>query len=60
MKVLTSITIVLTIPTIIGGLWGMNVPVPFGQNDNGFWITNALTVIISIVVIYWIKNKDYL
>ncbi len=60
MKVLTSITIVLMIPTIIGGLWGMNVPVPFGQDNNGFWITNILTVIISGVVIYWFKKKDYL
>ena len=29
MKVLASVTIILTIPSIIFGLWGSNVPVPF-------------------------------
>lgn len=28
MKILTSLTIVLTIPTIIGGIYGMNVKLP--------------------------------
>lgn len=58
MKVLTSITIVLTIPTIIGGLWGMNVPVPFATHPNGFWITNGFVVVISAVTIYWLKKRD--
>ncbi|MBG9980347.1 magnesium transporter CorA family protein [Facklamia lactis] len=60
MKVLTSITIVLTIPTIIGGVWGMNVPVPFEHNEWGFAITVILTVVISVVVLIWLKKKGYL
>ena len=36
MKVLTSITIVLTIPTIIGGIWGMNLALPFEGSPYGF------------------------
>ncbi len=59
MKVLTSITIVLTIPTIMAGFWGMNVNLPFGNHPAGFWITAILTVIICIVTIYWLKKKDY-
>lgn len=30
---LTSITIFLTVPTIVGGLFGMNVPLPFQDNQ---------------------------
>jgi magnesium transporter len=34
MKTLTIITILLAIPTMIAGFWGMNMPVPF-QAFNG-------------------------
>ena len=34
MKVLTSLTIILTIPTIVGGIYGMNVRLPF---ENAYW-----------------------
>lgn len=37
MKVLTSLTALLSIPTIIASLWGMNVPVPFENQSWGFW-----------------------
>ncbi|MGX7108038.1 magnesium transporter CorA family protein [Facklamia miroungae] len=60
MKILTSITIILTIPTIIGGLWGMNVPVPFQEYGGGFIITTLLSILISIIVAIWLKSKDYL
>lgn len=59
MKVLTSLTIILTIPTIIGGLWGMNVPVPFEENPFGFTILILLTIIVSIITLFWLKKKDY-
>ena len=35
MKLLTSITIMLTIPTLFASLWGMNVPVPFQNSPSG-------------------------
>ena len=38
MKTLTSITIILAIPTLIASLWGMNVVVPFQNNPWGFAI----------------------
>lgn len=60
MKVLTSITIILTIPTIIAGIWGMNVPVPWGKNPYGFLILILLNVILMIITLLWLKNKDLL
>ena len=38
MKLLAAVTIILTVPTIVSSLWGMNVPVPFEHNPFGFWI----------------------
>lgn len=39
---LTSIAIFLAIPTVIGGLWGMNVAVPFQHNKYAFLIMLAV------------------
>ncbi len=57
MKVLTVITMILTIPTIMASLWGMNVSVPFSQNPYGFWIVVALSVAASCVVGIVMKMK---
>ena len=57
MKFLAAITIIMSIPTMIGGLWGMNVPVPYKENPYGFLIVVALSVIISIVVVFYFRKK---
>lgn len=46
-KRLTSIAIFLAIPTVIGGLWGMNVAVPFASNQYAFVI--ILVIILTSV-----------
>lgn len=60
MKVLTTITIILSIPTIIGGFWGMNVPVPFQSTNIGFYIIIGFTVLITIISYFVFKKRDLL
>ncbi len=48
MKMLTSLTVLLSVPTIIASLWGMNVPVPFENSPLGFWLLLGLTVLVVI------------
>lgn len=60
MKVLTSITIVMTVPTIIGGLWGMNVRLPIEKNPMAFWLLVLLSVVISWIIVKFLKKKGYL
>ncbi|MBQ4122565.1 magnesium transporter CorA family protein [bacterium] len=57
MKFLAAITIIMSIPTMIGGLWGMNVPVPYGSNDYGFLIVVTLSVITSVAVVLYFRKK---
>lgn len=59
MKVLTSVSIILTVPAIIGALWGMNVRLPFEKNPFAFWILVGITVAISTAVGMILKKKDY-
>jgi magnesium transporter len=59
MKYLAAITIVMSIPTIISGLWGMNVSgkwMPFSTMPFGFEIICVITVIICAVVM-WVLHK---
>jgi len=60
MKFLASITIVLSLPTLIASIWGMNVPLPFAANPYGFLIVCGISVLISIVAFVWLKKKDML
>lgn len=57
MKFLAAITIIMSIPTMIGGLWGMNVPVPFGNNPLGFPIVVLIAIITSVVVVFYFRKK---
>ena len=58
MKILTSITIVMSVPTIIGSFFGMNVLVPFGNFRFGFLIVVLITGAITGVVTYVLAKKN--
>ena len=58
MKTLTSITIVLAVPTMISSFWGMNVPVPLQSNKFGFLIMIILAIVITLLVTWWLKKRD--
>ncbi|MBQ3415113.1 MAG: magnesium transporter CorA family protein [Clostridia bacterium] len=60
MKFLTSITIVLAVPTMVSSFWGMNVGVPFQNHPFGFVIMISISVILTLLVTWWLKRKDML
>lgn len=60
MKVLTTITIILSIPTILGSFWGMNVPVPFENSPFGFYIIVVISLIIAMVSYIIFKKRNML
>ena len=60
MKYLTSITIILAIPTMIASYWGMNVSVPMQNNPFGFVIIVVVSLLIGIIATLWLKKKGML
>lgn len=63
MKFLTSITLVLSIPTMISGLYGMNVNpegVPFSGEPYGFAVITAISFLICILATHLLRKKDLL
>ncbi len=58
MKQLTSISIILMIPTLIASLYGMNVPNLFENNPFGFWIVLIISFAISSFGVFiFIKRR---
>ncbi|WP_426348246.1 magnesium transporter CorA family protein [Alloiococcus sp. CFN-8] len=59
MKLLASITIVMAIPNMISGLFGMNMQyIPLSGNPNGFYIIIGLIVGLSLASIAILYKKD--
>jgi len=58
MKLLTSITIIMAVPTMVSSLWGMNVPVPFQSVPTGFYIVLGIALVITVIValVLWRKK----
>ena len=60
MKFLTSITIILAIPQFVSSLWGMNVPVPFQNYQYGFPVLLAVSFVVTLTVMIWLKKRNML
>lgn len=65
MKTLTIITILLAVPTLIAGLWGMNMPVPgeagvtLGQTV-WFWVVSGIAVLLTVIIaVFLLKGNPF-
>ena len=59
LKRLTSITIILSLPALVTGIYGMNVPIPFADSHYAFYIPLALSVGISILISWYFMKKKW-
>ena len=60
MKLLTSITLIISIPTLIASILGMNVTFPFDVGIAGFYGVMGVSTILTIIVTIWLKKNDML
>lgn len=60
MKLLAALTIILTVPTIVFGLWGVNVPVPFADSPWGFLIVIGIAVVLTAGSVMVMMRKKWL
>lgn len=58
MKFLTSVTILLSIPTIVASIYGMNVDLPFQNYQHAFLLTIIIWLVLSgaFALVFWRKN----
>ena len=58
-KLLTSITIVLSFPAIVVGFYGMNVALPFDDHPLAFGVVIAVALSLSLTVALILKKLDW-
>lgn len=59
MKLLTSITILMAIPTMFSSFYGMNViNIPFAQSPYGFWIIIGISIVTAGIVGFVLAKKN--
>ncbi len=59
-RMLTAFTIILTIPTLIASLFGMNVPIPFGDSPWGFWIVLGFIVLVVALTMHFFSRNRWI
>ncbi len=57
---LTFITIVLTVPTLVASLFGMNVPLPMSDKSWAFAFILGLSVVLSLLFVFYFRRKRLL
>lgn len=57
-KTLTSITIILMIPTLVASIYGMNIPLPWQDSPHAFWIVLGMLLLSSTLgVVFFYRSK---
>ena len=60
MKTLTGVTIILTIPTIVSSLFGMNTWLPFSDGPLSFVLVIALIITATFLMARWFKTSRWM
>ncbi len=61
MKRLTTITIVLMIPTLVASFFGMNVRIPYFDTDHSgaFWIILVVSLTLSLITVFAFRRRNF-
>lgn len=59
-RTLTAVTIVLTIPTLVSSLFGMNVPNPLEDYPHAFWIVVALILVMVMITVHFFNKNRWM
>lgn len=56
-ETLTTLTVIFTIPMAIASIYGMNVPLPFAQEQHAFWIVLCIILLASGSAAYLLMHN---
>ena len=54
---LTLITIILMVPTLIASFYGMNVPLPFEQQEYSLYFIIVISIVLSMLLAWYFQRK---
>jgi magnesium transporter len=59
-KVLTSVTIILTLPTLFSSFYGMNLTLPMQGSNLGYIVIGSLSVAVMFMAAWFFKKRNWL
>ncbi|MSR75994.1 MAG: hypothetical protein EXS68_00165 [Candidatus Ryanbacteria bacterium] len=60
-KFLTAVSFILLPMQVIINIFGMNInDIPLAHHPNAFWILLALNALVGIIILQWLRHKDWL
>ncbi len=60
MKILTSLTVILMIPTLVTSTYGMNIPLPWQEHGSAFVLVAAVSIGLTSAAIVFMRHKKIL
>lgn len=60
MKKMTSVSIILMLPTLIASFYGMNVAVAFGGSQYAFWGIILFSIALAVLIYIWLKKINWI
>jgi magnesium transporter len=57
MKILTIATVLIALPNVFFGMYGMNVALPFGDHPFGYFIVVGVTFVVMVITIIIARAK---
>lgn len=57
MKVLTVATVIIALPNLFYGMYGMNVPLPFQHEPWSYWLILGFTLFLVLFVVWIARRK---
>lgn len=60
MKFLTSVTIMVALPTMVASFYGMNLGLPLADRPDAFWIIAGIAAVIVLMIVVIFARKDWL
>ncbi len=60
-KIFTIVSVIFMPPTLVASIFGQNFPgMPFAGRPSGFWISIALMIVFSGLILFYFKRKKWL
>jgi magnesium transporter len=60
MKKVTSWAAIIAVPTAITGFYGQNVPYPGFAAHSGFWVSSVLIIVLSSLLYWSFRRRDWI
>jgi len=59
-RILTIISVIILPLTLIAGLYGMNVRLPFGDHPSAFWLMVGVMMFVSVAMLFVFRHRRWL